>query len=202
VVQELNAAHRRFALPQYSSRHDESARPPNSTLKLSRPVFGRAAEPPVAEQYLRGVRLVADRFRRDAFVAATTLPLFASPRGHPAAQLSVRPLAAPERHFSCPATAQEPLRHSGDRLRTTSRIRRVLSAGIPGITRRLSAYLHRRSRASAGNTVAHRSPLSYSDQQLTRGIIVPTPTCFRHSGDGQKRFAAGAARRTEHAVKC
>jgi hypothetical protein len=56
--------------------------PPNSTLKPSRPVFGRAAEPPLAEQYSLGVRLVAVRILRGMFVAATTPPLFASPRGH------------------------------------------------------------------------------------------------------------------------
>jgi hypothetical protein len=56
--------------------------PPNSPLQQSRPVFGRAAEPPLAEQYSLGVRLVAVHFLRGSSVAATILPLCASPRGH------------------------------------------------------------------------------------------------------------------------
>ena len=55
---------------------------PNFTLKPSRPGFGRAAEPPLAEQYSLGVMLVAVRSRELVLVAATIMPLFASARGY------------------------------------------------------------------------------------------------------------------------
>jgi hypothetical protein len=64
--------------------------PPNSTLKPSRPVFGRAAEPPLAEQYSLGVTLVASRSRRGTFRRGNQPAAIRVAARPPAAQLSVR----------------------------------------------------------------------------------------------------------------
>jgi hypothetical protein len=69
--------------------------PPNSTLKPTRPVFGRAAEPPLAEHYSLGVRLVAVRFLRGTFSRGNQPAAIRVAARPPAAQLSVRTFGRP-----------------------------------------------------------------------------------------------------------